>query len=269
MLTSPTPHVIAVDWSGAAQGVRSKLWLSEVRGSTMTRLECGRDREELTEHLIELKRANPYFVVGLDFAFSFPQWFLETHGLTSAAQLWSLARFKVEEWLRDCPFPFWGKNNTRKPPDDKHFRWTESTVDAIGGVRPKSVFQVGGAGTVGTGTLRGLPHLKQLQEEGFSIWPFDEPSWPLVVEIYPRLLEGPVRKSNANERALYLEGLDPSIPAELVAKAIQSEDAFDAAISAMAIANEWYSLTKLTRTTDPVLQLEGLIWYPGCELVLR
>ena len=29
-------------------------WLAEVRGSTMTRLECGRDREELTEHLIEL-----------------------------------------------------------------------------------------------------------------------------------------------------------------------------------------------------------------------
>jgi hypothetical protein len=269
MRTAPTPHVIAVDWSGAAQGVRSKLWLAEVRESTMTRLECGRDREELTEHLIELKRVNPYFVVGLDFAFSFPQWFLETNGLTSAAQLWSLARFKVEDWLRDTPFPFWGKNHTKKPPEDKHLRWTESTVDAIGGVRPKSVFQVAGAGTVGTGSLRGLPHLKQLHDEGFSIWPFDEPSWPLVVEIYPRLLEGPVKKSNANERALYLEGLDPSIPAELVEKAIQSEDAFDAAISAMAIANEWLSLTKLTRTTDPVLQLEGLIWYPGCELVLR
>jgi hypothetical protein len=62
----------------------------------MTRLECGRDREELTEHLIELKRANPYFVVASIFAFSCSAWFLETHGLTSAAQLWSLARFKVE-----------------------------------------------------------------------------------------------------------------------------------------------------------------------------
>jgi hypothetical protein len=65
------------------------------------------------------------------------------------------------------------------------------------------------------------------------------------------------------------QGLDAPIAADLVEKVTQSEDAFDAAISAMAIANEWYSLTKLTRTTDPVLQLEGLIWYPGCELVLR
>jgi hypothetical protein len=269
MLTSLTPHVIAVDWSGAAQGVRHKLWLAEVKGSALTRLECGRDREELTEHLIALKRSNPHFVVGLDFAFSLPQWFLEINGLTSASQLWSLARSKVEEWLRDCPPPFWGRNHTKKPPEDKHFRWTENTVNAVGGIHPKSVFQVVGAGSVGTGSLRGLPHLKRLQEEGFSIWPFDEPGWPLVMEIYPRLLTGPVNKSDAHERELYLKGLDAPMPAELEERAIHSEDAFDAAISAMAIANEWYTLTKLTRTNDPVLQLEGLIWYPGCELVLR
>jgi hypothetical protein len=59
------------------------------------------------------------------------------------------------------------------------------------------------------------------------------------------------------------------MPAELEQRAIHSEDAFDAAISAMAIANEWFTLTRLTQTNDPVLRLEGLIWYPGCELVLR
>ena len=269
MRTAPTPHVIAVDWSGASHGVRSKLWLAEIRGDVLTRLECGRDREELTAHLIELKRANPHFVVGLDFAFSLPQWFLEINGLTSASQLWSLARFKVEEWLRDCPPPFWGRNHTKKPPEDKHFRWTENTVNAVGGIRPKSVFQVVGAGSVGTGSLRGLPYLKQLQEQGFSIWPFDEPGWPMVMEIYPRILTGLVTKSDAKEREAYLKGLDAPIPVDLVDKAVHSEDAFDAAISAMAMANEWSNLIKLTRTTDPVLQLEGLIWYPGCEMVLR
>jgi hypothetical protein len=121
---------------------------------------------------------------------------------------------------------------------------------------------------VGTGTLRGLPHLKQLQEEGFSIWPFDSPSWPLVVEIYPASRRaGPEIECQRAGRCT--EGLDPSIPAELVQRRYNRRMRFDAAISAMAIANEWYSLTKLTRTTDPVLQLEGLIWYPGCELVLR
>jgi hypothetical protein len=269
MRTAPTPHIIAVDWSGAVHGVRQKLWLAEVKGTALTRLECGRDRDELTSHLIELKGANPHFVVGLDFAFSFPQWFLEINGLTSASQLWSLARSKVEDWLRECPPPFWGRNHAKKPPDDKHFRWTENTVNAVGGIRPKSVFQVMGAGAVGTGSLRGLPHLKQLQDEGFSIWPFDEPGWPMVMEIYPRLLTGPVNKSDARDREQYLKGLDAPIPAELAERAVHSEDAFDAAISAMAIANEWFTLTRLTRTNDPVLQLEGLIWYPGCELVLR
>src|SRR5829696_7160530 len=131
MLNSFTPHVIAVDWSGAAQGVRDKLWLAEVRGTTLTRLECGRDREELIEHLIALKESEPHFVVGLNFAFSLPQWFLEINGLTSASQLWSLARSKVEAWLRDCPPPFWGRESSRMPPEDKHFRWTETTLNAI------------------------------------------------------------------------------------------------------------------------------------------
>jgi hypothetical protein len=269
MLNSFTPHVLAVDWSGAAHGVRHKLWLAEVRGTTMTRLECGRDREELIEHLIAMKRSNPHFVVGLDFAFSLPQWFLEINGLTSASQLWSLARHKVEEWLRDCPPPFWGRKNTTKPPEEKHFRWTETMVDAIGGIRPHSVFQVVGAGAAGTSSLRGFPHLKQLQEEGFRIWPFDEPGWPMVMEIFPRLLTGPERKSEPGQRLGFLSNLDVEIPALLKEKAVQSEDAFDAAISALAIAGEWYNLAKLTKTTDPVLQLEGLIWYPGCELVLR
>lgn len=269
MLNSFTPHVVAVDWSGDAHGVRQKVWLAEVRGSTMTRLECGRDRDELTDHLIALKRANPHFVVGFDFPFSLPQWFLEINGLTSASQLWSLARSKVEDWLRDPPAPFWGTNDSTKPPEDKHFRWTETTINALGGVQPYSVFQVAGAGSIGSNSLRGFPHLKRLQDEGFSIWPFDELDWPLVVEIFPRLLTGPERKSDPDQRLGFLSSLDIEIPAELKQKAVESEDAFEAAISALAIAGEWYNLTKLTKTTDPVLQLEGLIWYPGCELVLR
>jgi hypothetical protein len=269
MLHSFSPYVLAVDWSGAALGVHQKLWLAEVRGTTMTRLECTRDREELSSHLVELKKANQHFVVGFNFAFSLPQWFLEINGLTSAPQLWSLARSKAEKWLQDCPPPFWGKHNRLKPPEDKHFRWTETTINALGGIKPDSGFEVMGAGDVGTGALRGLPLLKQLQDAGFSIWPFDELHWPLVVEIFPRLLTGPEHKAVPEQRLGFLSNLDVDIPAQLKDKAVASEEAFQAAISALAIAGEWYNLTKLAKTTDPVLQLEGLIWYPGCELVLR
>jgi Protein of unknown function (DUF429) len=267
MFTPQTPRVIAVDWSGAETRVRNKLWLAECTGSTLTRLENGRSREELIEHLIELKRENPHFVVALDFAFSFPQWFLEINGLTSAAQLWSLAAFKAEQWLKECPTPFWGRNGVKKPPIEHHFRWTEASVEAVGGVRPKSVFQVYGAGAVGTGTVRGMPFLKRLREAGFSIWPFDPPAWPLVVEIYPRLLTGQVKKSRPQERSRYLKDL-AGIPPELRKKAADSDDAFDAAVSALVLAQEWFALTKLAQTTDPVLQLEGVIWYPGYQGML-
>ena len=114
-----------------------------------------------------------------------------------------------------------------------------------------------------------MPLLKHLHDSGFSIWPFDELGWPLVLEVFPRLLTGPERKSDPEQRMGFLSNLDVDIPPALKDKAVKSEKAFEAAIAALAIAGEWYNLTKLSKTTDPVLQLEGLIWYPGCELVLR
>jgi hypothetical protein len=265
VLSPAKPRAIAVDWSGAVTGVRNKIWLAEADGEGLTRLESGRSRDELVDHLIELSRSDPRFVVGLDFAFSLPQWFLETNGLTAAPQLWALAAVKAEAWLKDCPSPFWGRNGVKKWKIEQQFRRTETAVPAVSSIKPKSVFQVYGNGAVGTGTLRGLPQLKRLKDAGFSIWPFDQPGWPLVVEIYPRLLTGQVRKSSAKERSQYLKKLEGSIAANLGKKAAGSDDAFDAAVSALAMVRDWDSLGKLTRTTDPMLQLEGIIWYPGWE----
>ncbi len=254
-----------MDWSGAIAGVRSKIWLAESDGTTLTRLESGRTREELVAYLVKMSQANPNFVVGLDFAFSLPQWFLEANGLTSAYQLWSLAEAKAEDWLSDCPSPFWGRNRVKKWGIVQEYRRTELAVPGITGIRPKSVFQVYGADAVGTGSLRGLPFLKQLHDAGFSIWPFDEPGWPLVVEIYPRLLTGAIRKSNAEARIKYLTGYDGNISGDMQMRAASSEDAFDAAVSVVVMAQELESLTRLTQTTDPMLGLEGIIWYPGWE----
>ena len=47
-------------------------------------------------------------IVGLDFAFSMPGWFLRNEGVTTAFQLWARAEVEGERWLRDCTFPFWG-----------------------------------------------------------------------------------------------------------------------------------------------------------------
>jgi hypothetical protein len=221
---------IAVDWSGAIAGVRSRLWLAEARERRLVRVERGFDRAEVVRHLIECARREPRLVVGLDFAFSFPRWFVDELGLRNARELWDRVAQDGEDWLARCPPPFWGKPFVPRPPPREgrsEWRSTENANLLVGGIGPKSIFQIGGAGSVGTGSLRGMPYLRELRAAGFAIWPFDRPHLPLVVEIYPRYLTGKVEKSSAVARALYLEARLAHEPRELVALAASSEDAFD------------------------------------------
>jgi hypothetical protein len=68
--------------------------------------------------------------------------------------------------------PFWGCPGRRNPhPKARLYRRTERSEDSV---RPKSVFQIRGAGTVGTGSIRGMPHLLTLAKNGFGIWPLSE-----------------------------------------------------------------------------------------------
>jgi len=201
-------------------------------------------------------------VVGLDFAFSLPAWFLEQRGLASAHELWALADREADAWLAACLPPFWGRGRTRRPELAAHFRRTELDVPATAGIRPKSVFQIGGAGAVGTGSLRGMRLLHRLSEAGFSVWPFDPPGWPRVVEIYPRLLTGPVNKSSADGRAACLAGQQPGPGGELPGLAASNEDAFDAAVSGLVMAERLDDLIAPGPTTDREEALEGKIWEP-------
>lgn len=257
---------LAVDWSGAMSGERSKIWLAEVRGGTLLRLECGRSREELVDDLVSYARRHPSLVVGLDFAFSLPEWFIKSRGLRSAAELWTLVERECEGWLAGCVPPFWGRPGYRRPALSElpeSFRRTERSVESVAGIRPKSVFQIGGAGAVGTGSLRGMAALARLRAGGFSIWPFDQPIGPVVVEIYPRLLTGPVVKSSAEKRDAYLSQHYRELDRSTRMRAARSDDAFDAAISALVMAKHGDALASLPSVVEPQLRREGIIWYPG------
>lgn len=260
--------VIAVDWSGALAGAHHKIWLAEVIDGLLVRLENGRGREMLTDHLIEQAQADPHLVVGLDFAFSLPAWFLEQRGLHCVHGLWALADREADQWLAACESPFWGKPGIAKWPGlPHHYRQTELAVPTIAGIQPKSVFQVGGAGAVGTGSLRGMRTLHRLHAAGFLIWPFDPPGWPRVVEIYPRLLTGPVVKSSEKSRAAYLATRFPDLDVGLSALAASSDDAFDAAVPALVMAEHIDELTNAPAVMDLKSALEGLIWYPKTTVV--
>jgi hypothetical protein len=220
-------RIVAVDWSGRLKGAEESLWLAEVRDGRLSELRNGLTREGLVVRLIDLADAHPRMVVGLDFAFSFPRWWCAEQGWASGPDVWAAMAERGEALLAACDEPFWGRPGKPNPhPPDRLYRRTEREDGARG---TKSVFQIGGAGAVGTGSVRGMPHLLTLAENGFSVWPFTADGWPRVVEIYPRALSGAVNKGRwAQRHALAFERF-PEQPHSLLERAVGSEDAFDAA----------------------------------------
>jgi hypothetical protein len=209
-------------------------------------------------------------VVGLDFSFSLPAWFLQTNGCAAVDDLWRTAEESGERWLAECAPPFWGRPGCPRPSRAgmDQFRRAEQAI-SVGGISPKSTFQIGGAGAVGTGTIRGMPHLRQLRAAGFGIWPFDPPSPWTVLEIYPRLLTGPVRKSDHERRARYLSAAPWSVAPEFATSIVESDDAFDAAISALVMHDHLDDLAALAPTADPRILLEGDVWRPPKSVPLK
>ena len=253
-------RAIAVDWSGAKKPA-GKIWIAEACRGSLTRLDPLDSREEAIHEVLAHLRSDEQRVAGLDFGFSLPAWFFRKNGLTRVYDLWALAEREGERWLRDCPWPFWGRTGKKRPALEAHFRRTEAQCQQVQGIRPKSIFQIGGAGAVGTGSIRGMPFLKRIHDAGFRIWPFDGSQLPLVLEIYPRILTGSVVKSAGEKRAAYLAAKWPDLAPEAASSAIRSEDAFDAAVSALIMAARFTEFYKLPRA-DAVARIEGEIWQP-------
>ncbi|WP_260706692.1 hypothetical protein [Edaphobacter flagellatus] len=297
-------RIVGVDWSGdKGPGQRKKIWAgvwtAPQRGASRAevRLEGGRTRGELIEWLIALSHETPRMVVGFDFSFSFPAWFLAEHGVTSAPEFWQrVADGDGERWLHEecADARFWGKigvNRDGKKPAEfcgehahRMLRKAESLLKVralianpeqaakVAGIAPKSVFQIGGAGAVGTASLRGMPCLLRLREAGFRVWPFDRPEithGPLVVEIYTRLMTGAVIKSSEPARRAYLakKGREhvifAGLPRSVLAKARSSEDSFDALVTTLMMAEHRAEFTNLRQTKDPIFRMEGQTWAPG------
>jgi hypothetical protein len=253
-------NVIAVDWSGRLKGSRGHLAVACRLDGRPLHLDPPGTRQEIVAGLVTEAERSTDLVVGLDFAFSFPEWFVTRLGAPDARELWGVVATEGERWLTDCAWPVWGRPGVRRPALPSHLRATEVACGPVAGVAPKSVFQIGGAGAVGTGSLRGMPFLAELHDAGFSIWPFDPPGWPRVVEVYPRLCTGPVVKSDEGRRRVHLAALD--LPADIRRAAIASEDAFDAVCTVLVMDRAAADLAGLAPVDDPVTRLEGMIWMP-------
>jgi hypothetical protein len=276
-------RVAAVDWSGAEaeSSQRRHIWVADLwperRGQPLT-LEAGRTREDIVLWLIESAAQTPNLVVGLDFAFSYPEWFVRGEcGCGKVADFWEVAATEGESWMRGAKSWFWGRPGVKKPREfalqpERGFRRTDrEPIPGIRRTQPKSPFQVGGAGAVGTGSLRGFPMLLALRRAGFRIWPFDAPALPhapLVMEIYPRFFTGDCTKSSSAARAQELQRRmqraedEPWLREDLLAKASGSEDAFDALLSALGLWRNRGEFAHLTQAAEGDERLEGRIWLP-------
>jgi hypothetical protein len=299
-------RVVAVDWSGRVDvaGQRRHIWAgvwTASDGGGRFSLEAGRTREELIGWLVEMARETPRMVVSVDCCFSFPAWFLAEHGCETVFDFWrKVAEGQGERWLaRECEEVarderFWGKPHKRPEQfcgaglarsmrlTDMENKITPKMLEGdperaakVKGITPKSPFQIGGSGSVGTGSLRAMPFLLALRESGFRVWPFEsallagkEPQ-PLLVEMYTRLMTGAVAKSNEGARRAYLaaklkgDDLYEGISRGVLAKAYASEDAFDALVSVVEMVRYKGEFARLKATTDEALRLEGITWRPG------
>jgi hypothetical protein len=251
MKTSPK-RFLAIDWSGRepAAGQRRHIYIASWCDGAIT-LENGYTRDEVCDLLLTQKASD--LVVGLDFAFSFPAWWVRELGCNSAPELWCRAASEGEQWLRECREPFWGRPGHPKPRRRDGMRQTDRQLNC------KSPFQVGGAGSVGTGSIRGMPMLARLSEAGFHIWPFHPAKLPLVFEIYPRFFTGAVNKSNQEARERYLGAPRfASLQSKIRRTAASSEDAFDALCSVLGMVEQAEHLNQLPEGCP----LEGTIWHP-------
>lgn len=295
-------RVLGIDWSGRmdAAGQRRHIWAGvwtqETSGKVTVKLEAGRTREEVAEWLIELAQETPGMVVGFDFCFSYPAWFVrDEHGASSGPEFWKrvVEQGHAERWLQRGAEDrrFWGKPHKRPAEfsgENLHRMLRATDIDCkiiaqipeaerqarVKGITPKSVFQIGGSGSVGTASLRGFPVLLRLRNAGFRVWPFDapelnaEPPRPLVVEMYTRLNTGAVHKSNAEARAAYLlkkRREDPayaSLSRTVMQRARASEDAFDALVSTMVMAERRTTFVTLPPPRDALHGIEGWTWAP-------
>ena len=237
-------------------------------------------------------------VVGLDFCFSFPAWFVRDElecadgpafwelmacGLRTMARSGESRPALLGEASQAC-----GVLRRRAAPDaagDRH-RLQAGGADSRGRARgagegdwAEERIPDRRGGRVGTASLRGMPVLRRLREAGFAVWPFDRPALkderPMVVEMYTRLNTGPVCKSNAEARTEYLrskcreDAAYSALSRGVIAKARGSEDAFDALVSCMAMVARRGEFASLAMPLDPEYKVEGWTWAPGVGDIFR
>ncbi|MGH1420982.1 MAG: hypothetical protein ACRBEQ_04125 [Hyphomonas sp.] len=218
-------------WVGIlARDARLKLQFQAV--NPKTRLEA---RKLIDDLLTKLTGRGDRVLLGFDFSLGYPAGTAKALGLdTSKQPAWaamhkhlagklkdkpdnSNARFAIAAGMNYAiskgPFPFWGAPardvvstlGSTRPDFDKgglaEFREVERHLKTTGAGNPKSGWQLAYAGSVGSQSLTGIPHVHGIRNafESARIWPFEFENGNLseeslnevsvvITEIYPSMI---------------------------------------------------------------------------------
>ena len=202
--------IIIVDWSASATPKRGadSIWSYEVDVTGPAAAPINhRTRSSARDHLLQRLCAHQgrRVLVGFDFAFGYPSGFAARAGLPGASSwsaTWSYLAAEImddernrnnrwavaaalNERLGVCQFwgvPFSRRSDwltTTKPPTTlAEHRHTEHRLRSTANTRPFSVWQLLGAGAVGSQTLTGIPVLQHLRThpslaDRVRVWPFE------------------------------------------------------------------------------------------------
>src|SRR5205085_11918962 len=136
---------IGIDWSGiGGADQRKTIFVAEVKSEALTRPPTnGRTRKEVVDWLIAEASDDPRMIVGLDFGFSLPSWYLTSLGITTARELWNrladerltprMEQLGLADWLKDPEPPFWSASKAASGlQPGQEYRRTELELHAPG-----------------------------------------------------------------------------------------------------------------------------------------
>ena len=225
--------VICVDWSAAAKPkarpAPDSIWAGVAREGAIETEHLGSraNAEAWLAALIEAERARGRRVLaGFDFALGYPEGFARAvTGSDDPLALWGWLEARVADGaprpnhlhvaagmnaLFEGVGPFWG-NGTREEIDGLPRKGTERTLARFaekrrteGGTRgSQPVWKLSGNGSVGSQSLTGIPVLERLRRRlRAAVWPFEPARDVTIAEIFPTLVDGPVRALCARNGAI-------------------------------------------------------------------
>ena len=281
-------RVAVLDWSssGVPKLGKDSIWLGLAQnGQVQAENHATRTAayQALHQLVAETLAAGETLLLGVDFSLGYPQGF-------GQALMGDDSPFAVWGWMADhitdshsnahnlrmvaaqanAAFagdgPFWGNGAKadipglpRKKPrlaaGLAEFRATEQAARKTG-LRPKSCWQLAGAGAVGAQAMVGLHWLEKLRQAfagQVAVWPFEQPTAPIViVEVYPALFDQDVAAAMAQDRNMVRDALQVKILAQ--------------ALHGLAAAGQ---LGPLFAQPHPLAQQEGWIFGLGHEIALR